>query len=75
MMSSSNTSCPPASGVSALGSETTAVVLSSALMHRGEDQSEIHSLLPAVLSRLAAGLPMCELDVIIKEARACEDAL
>lgn len=35
----------------------------------------IHNLLPAVLSRLAAGLPMHELSTIIKEARACEAAL
>ena len=35
----------------------------------------IRELLPATLSRLAAGLPMHELDIIIKEAKACEDAL
>lgn len=35
----------------------------------------IKDLLPATLSRLTAGLPMNELDIIIKEATACEDAL
>jgi len=35
----------------------------------------IRELLPATLSRLTAGLPMHELDIIIKEATACEDAL
>mmetsp|Transcript_9590 Transcript_9590/g.17300 ORF Transcript_9590/g.17300 Transcript_9590/m.17300 type:complete len:114 (-) Transcript_9590:1803-2144(-) len=35
----------------------------------------IRDLLPATLSRLTAGLPMHELDIIIKEATACEDAL
>lgn len=35
----------------------------------------IRDILPATLSRLAAGLPMHELGVIVKEAMACEDAL
>ena len=35
----------------------------------------IQNFLPAVLSRLAAGLPMHELITIIKEACACENAL
>ena len=35
----------------------------------------IRDMLPVTLSRLAAGLPMHELDVIVKEAMACEDAL
>mmetsp|Transcript_4968 Transcript_4968/g.9233 ORF Transcript_4968/g.9233 Transcript_4968/m.9233 type:complete len:353 (+) Transcript_4968:88-1146(+) len=35
----------------------------------------IRELLPATLSRLTAGLPLHELDIIIKEAKACEDAL
>ena len=35
----------------------------------------IKEMLPRTLSRLTAGLPMHELDVIIKEAKACEDAL
>jgi hypothetical protein len=50
--------------------------------HHGEDEimaepdnDDIQNLLPTVLSRLAAGLPMHELSTIIKEACACEDAL
>jgi len=39
------------------------------------DSNNIQNLLPTVLSRLAAGLPMHELRTIIKEACACEDAL
>ena len=35
----------------------------------------VRDLLPATLSRLTAGLPMHELDIIIREAMACEDAL
>ena len=35
----------------------------------------IRDMLPITLSRLVAGLPMHELDVIVKEAMACEDAL
>ena len=37
--------------------------------------AHLRDFLPATLSRLAAGLPLHELDVIIKEATACEDAL
>jgi hypothetical protein len=35
----------------------------------------IRDMLPITLSRLAAGLPMHELEVIVKEAMACEEAL
>lgn len=35
----------------------------------------VRDILPVTLSRLAAGLPMHELGVIVKEAMACEDAL
>jgi hypothetical protein len=35
----------------------------------------IRDMLPVTLSRLASSLPMHELDVIVKEAMACEDAL
>ena len=35
----------------------------------------IRTLLPQTLSRLSAGLPKHELDIICKEARACEFAL
>ena len=36
---------------------------------------QVQQLLPATLSRLTAGLPMHELNIIIKEAKACEDAM
>ena len=39
------------------------------------EEKDIKEMLPRTLSRLTAGLPMHELDVIIKEAKACEDAL
>ena len=35
----------------------------------------VQQILPQTLSRLSAGLPKHELDIIIKEAKACEDAL
>ena len=35
----------------------------------------VQQILPQTLSRLSAGLPKHELDIIIKEARACEDGL
>ena len=37
--------------------------------------AHLRDFLPATLSRLAAGLPLHKLNVIIKEATACEDAL
>ena len=40
-----------------------------------ESQQAVEQLLPEAFMRLASGLPMNELDVIIKEAKACEDAL
>lgn len=45
------------------------------IMAEPDDKNNIQKLLPTVLSRLAAGLPMHELSTIIKEACACEDAL
>lgn len=48
------------------------------IMPKPEPEPELDSiqnLLPAVLSRLAAGLPVHELSTIIKEACACEIAL
>jgi hypothetical protein len=38
-------------------------------------KESIEAILPATLFRLAECLPMTELDVIIREARACENAL
>ena len=35
----------------------------------------VQQILPQTLSRLSAGLPKHELDIIIKEAKACEGAL
>ena len=40
-----------------------------------ESQQAAEQLLPDSLMRLASGLPMNELDIMIKEAKACEDAL
>lgn len=35
----------------------------------------VRNILPQTLTRLTAGLPRAELDLIVKEARACEFAL
>ncbi|KAL7532267.1 hypothetical protein ACHAWF_004066, partial [Thalassiosira exigua] len=51
----------------------------AASVREGADQQvvpeSIRELLPTTLSRLTSGLPVHELDTIIKEAKACEDAL
>ena len=43
--------------------------------NKGSINDAVEHILPQTLFRLSAGLPIHELDIIIKEARACEDAL
>ena len=42
---------------------------------KGSINDVVEHILPQTLFRLSAGLPIHELDIIIKEAMACEDAL
>jgi hypothetical protein len=80
----SNNCLPPVEAdVHVAGAGASADAAAAAPSHLGEEREikpepeldTIQNLLPAVLSRIASGLPMHELSTIIKEACACENAL
>lgn len=61
--------------MSATATNQQAAAAASSEAAPAESQQAVEQLLPDALMRLASGLPMNELDIMIKEAKACEDAL
>ena len=85
---SSSSSAPKSSGGGGVGSSGASVAggtivnsTSATIEHDSDSDAfagcdpSVRTMLGPTLRRLTGGLPRHELDVIVKEARACEDAL
>ena len=75
MVEVANDSSTPAVAEPAVAAAKVTATSTPEQADKGSINDEGQRILPQTLFRLSAGLPIHELDIIIKEATACEDAL